>query len=532
MKNNKWIIIGAIVALFLVVSGITYAYFFAKITGNEKTSTINLEAGTLEIVLDGGNSIVANSIIPSSTPFATKNFTVIGNNDSNGNMPYNINIVVDNNTYTDESITYTLVSTNTSNNGKVVVGREYQVVDQTLTIGSGYFEQGRNSIHTYTISFYFLETNTDQSENMRATFAAHIEIGGLKAEKPAPRGWWKANSTTLLGLIKENSIVHQDTDEGMTVPGQDIAETDEQLRITTDDYGVSFYYRGAVENNYVIFARKCWRIVRITGDGSIKLVLYNNDEANCDILDYSLNFAKYDGEDYSTQFNAISSVSKKAAGIGFMYGDINSNDFFSIQSNITDSTILTNLKAWYDNIDRSGEENIPTFTNIEKEKLADVIWCGDKSIYINTSQISFAAINRLNNPSLICPDIVGNTNLSKYTANDIIYGNGALKGYKIGLLTADEIIFAGGKNLSVNNSFYLATDDRYWTMSPSCYDGFARIIHVSSNAIYTTDSFSYTAYNNNLRPSIALIPSVQAIYDKTSEYKPGTVNNPYVVSVS
>ena len=69
-------------------------------------------------------------------------------------------------------------------------------------------------------------------------------------------------------------------------------------------------------------------------------------------------------------------------------------------------------------------------------------------------------------------------------------------------------------------------------MSPSCYDGFARIIHVSSNAIYTTDSFSYTAYNNNLRPSIALIPSVQAIYDKTSEYKPGTVNNPYVVSVS
>ena len=184
MKSNKWIIIGALVALFLVVSGITYAYFFAKITGNEKTSTINLEAGTLEIVLDGGNSIVANSIIPSSTPFATKNFTVIGNNDSNGNyMPYSVKLIVDDNTYSDDAISYTLEGTNTSNSGEIIENKPNTKVNYSDIIGSGYFTNGSNLIHTYTIKFYFLDNNTDQSADMRANFAAHIEITGGRASK-------------------------------------------------------------------------------------------------------------------------------------------------------------------------------------------------------------------------------------------------------------------------------------------------------------------------------------------------------------
>ena len=46
-----------------------------------------------------------------------------------------------------------------------------------------------------------------------------------------------------------------------------------------DDYGVSYYYRGAVEDNYVTFADMCWRIVRIQGDGSVKLILEDQDQA-------------------------------------------------------------------------------------------------------------------------------------------------------------------------------------------------------------------------------------------------------------
>ena len=47
-------------------------------------------------------------------------------------------------------------------------------------------------------------------------------------------------------------------------------------------------------------------------------------------------------------------------------------------------------------------------------------------------------------PSLICPNDNNRGKLSKFTVSDTTYGNGALKNYaKIGLLTDDEIAFAG-----------------------------------------------------------------------------------------
>ncbi len=58
------------------------------------------------------------------------------------------------------------------------------------------------------------------------------------------------------------------------------------LSITQDNYGTSYYYRGNVQNNYVTFNNMCWRIVRIQGDGSTKLVL--SDYANaCESEEYS-----------------------------------------------------------------------------------------------------------------------------------------------------------------------------------------------------------------------------------------------------
>src|SRR5699024_9999363 len=51
-----------------------------------------------------------------------------------------------------------------------------------------------------------------------------------------------------------------------------IATTNEGIYAAQDDYGTSYYFRGATENNYVYFAGYYWRIVRINSDGTLRLI--------------------------------------------------------------------------------------------------------------------------------------------------------------------------------------------------------------------------------------------------------------------
>lgn len=63
------------------------------------------------------------------------------------------------------------------------------------------------------------------------------------------------------------------SENSLTKPGNETAIEDEGLIKSYDDTGVSYYYRGSVTNNYVSFAGLTWRIVRINGDGTIRIVL-------------------------------------------------------------------------------------------------------------------------------------------------------------------------------------------------------------------------------------------------------------------
>ena len=68
--------------------------------------------------------------------------------------------------------------------------------------------------------------------------------------------------------------------EGTPNFGND-ATTDEGIYSAQDDYGTSYYFRGAVENNYVKFANKYWRIIRINGDGTIRLIYDGTSTMTC-----------------------------------------------------------------------------------------------------------------------------------------------------------------------------------------------------------------------------------------------------------
>ena len=316
--------------------------------------------------------------------------------------------------------------------------------------------------------------------------------------------------------------------------------TEAILASTEDDYGTSYYYRGTVKNNYVQFANKCWRIVRITGDGSVKLVLHNDNVSNkanpCSSSNNSTSaaFARYSENSSLTAFNNVNnSQLKDNAYVGFMYGTVSASDYASTHANTNKSTILINLETWYKN-------NLIEY----ESKLADTIWCNDKSTFTTytngstygtglgygTNKTGYGAYNRLSeggdslyaSPSLICPNDNNSGKLSKFTVSDTTNGNGDLT-YKIGLLTADEIAFSGSIGYTFNRSTYLQENtggNSWWTMSPYDFDG---------NGTYVWQVFSgyldyyRVSYSIGLRPAIALTSST------TISGGTGTSEDPYIV---
>ena len=306
--------------------------------------------------------------------------------------------------------------------------------------------------------------------------------------------------------------------------------TEALLASTDDDYGTSYYFRGAVKNNYVEFANKCWRIVRIGGDNTIKLILHNDNTSNTSNPCSSANshttaaFAHYNGDTYTSVFN---SNYDDNAYVGFMYGTVDSSTYEATHANINKSTILTNLEIWYN-------DNLKTCESV----IDDNVFCNDKSNVtdtsydpmnaFNTSQITglgyrtagtyYAAYKRLytnKTPSLKC-----NGTLSKITS-------------KIGLITADELVYAGNVVVTSGSTSYLqenATGSHWWSMTPSDYyvDSMLPSLATEAQVLLIKDNCSVDRYkvnkSNAVRPVISLIPST-AISGGS-----GTSEDPYVVN--
>ena len=457
----------------------------------------------------------------------TKIITVTGNNTTDAEMYYKLTLVVDSNTFINsDPLQYELVSINTSNNGKVIPAiSKTNLTSTSLELGKGNFLKADNAVHTYQLKIYYPLKDTDQNSNQGATFNAHVEITDEKGNSgtaAAPAGWYEAKTGTLIATLRDNTEIKQ----AITVPGKEVSIASEALLASTeDDYGTSYYYRGTVDNNYVQFANKCWRIVRITGNGSIKLVLHNDNTSGvsnpCLPINYDeeSNFAHYNFPYYKSRYNINND---DIAHIGFMYGIVGSSDYASTHSNINKSTILTNLETWYKN-------NLAQY----EDKLADVIWCNDKYIsYIPEDEngiVTFASGDRiyLNQPSLKCSNDNNGGKRSKFTVNDTSYGNGNLD-YKIGLLTVDELTYAGYLADEESNNFLNDNNpdaEKWWVMSLEGFDyiiGVGPLIYTAGMSL-SNDCSGDFGEEHAIRPSIALVSTLEITGTGTSE-------DPYIVN--
>ena len=245
-----------------------------------------------------------------------------------------------------------------------------------------------------------------------------------------------------------------------------IATANEGMYAADDDYTAttgmkSYYFRGAVDNNWVKFGKDntgkdiYWRIIRINGDGSIRMI-YTGTTAPTENTKVVMT-----GEGTQIGTSAFNSSNKKAEYVGYMY------TLGQQHGNSTDSTIKTAIDNWYKTT--TLETDSATKALVSK----DQIFCNDRSpssnqtgAWTSAEDFYYGAYGRLNvneTPLLTCP-----TASDKFTSKESSIGNKALT-YPVGLITADEVAMAGGKLGSSNSSYYLYTYNDYLSGSPRTF---------------------------------------------------------------
>ena len=432
-------------------------------------------------------------------------------------------------------------STNTSylkdNYMKVNISPKGTTTSKSVILGSQTLTDLENNRKGYIIVSTGLKANEEKSYDLRIwmdsavtteqglnkNWSGKIVVVSSAAEEPAPapNGWYEAGSGTLLAALRDSNTLKTP----ITTPGAAISTASEALLASTeDDYGTSYYFRGAVKNNYVQFANKCWRIVRVGGDDFVKLILHNDNKAGaanpCASANNSTSaaFARFSGTTYTSAFN---SSYNDNAYVGFKYGTVGASDYATTHANTNKSTILTNLETWYTN-------NLKTYESV----IDNSVWCNDKTNVTDTSY----------DPWSITPNGLGYAkNVTYYGATQRLVGtsgsaggtgpslkcNGELSkiNSKVGLITADELAYAGYAIGTGNTTTYLqenATDTYWWSLSPYGFDvGSAGVWGVNGSAGYFDNYNVRGTYG--VRPSISLKSTTNVTGDGTSE-KPYIVN--------
>ena len=321
-------------------------------------------------------------------------------------------------------------------------------------------------------------------------------------------GATKTTGTTTWNNVSYDSITYQLSAVTLTETELETDKSDKGLYQGIDDYGTTYYYRGNVKNNIVKFAGFYWQIVRINGDGSIRLI-YDGTEKNATGGEQTIG---------NSQFNINYN---DPAYVGYMYGNQDGTTFDEVHTNTTSSTIKTKVDNWYK-------------TNIVDKGYSGYVsnavgFCGDRTLTrgdgISTNIYSyFGAFGRYenNNPLFTCPE----PSRDLYTTTDSSIGNKALT-YPVGLITYDELVYAGMDNKHINKLSWAYSTQHYWTMSPSHFHAASgNALEWRLNGAGYLHLWSYVANGFGARPVINLKSDVKITGGL------GTANDPFVVETN
>ena len=329
------------------------------------------------------------------------------------------------------------------------------------------YETVSTSDDSYTHTFNNLESGTAYNVKVQVIDEAG-NIGEvsqeISTEADTPKDTILAHYDTILTRNDFSTTVTE------TTTGTIYKSLDESQY---DDYGEVYYFAGNPTDNWVQFAGFWWRIIRINGDGTIRMI-YQGASANTTGTGTQIGTSSFNSSDNNNMYVGFKYTSGQVHGTG------------------TNSTILNKLNTWYQNNLAGKAEYIDE----------NVGFCGDRRISngsgIGTTGTDYQSYTRFNNnnPSFKC----GNKS-DLYTTSGSSTGNKSLQ-YPIGLLTADEALFAGIPKMGSGRNNYLYTGQEYWTMSPRRFSiGLAYVFMVSVNGELNWTSLTI---NNGMRPVINL----------------------------
>lgn len=415
-KKNKKSMVGKILAIFLgfvLVLGTSYAVFRTTVRG-EKVNKI--ETGDFNVIIteESANGVTLSNALPirDSEGLQTVAYTFKVKNTGTISAKYTLTLETSNaSTLPNNVIKYNLVengtnvtidpmtlSNKTEEEGNVL----YKIDTDTIT---------PNETKSYSLQLW-IDYNATIEEASNKTFQAKVRVDAEQFTGVNPY----KEGTAAYQVLNENKVVENYTSKAMS-PFDSNKEKSGMYSYTDLNKGKTYYYRGNVENNYVSFGGKTWRIVRLLEDGSLRLILEEGIDSNT--------YYKY-------------------------------NEVYKSKENVAykGSTIETTVNNWYKTNLASYDKYITTSTycNDKRENTENALTKFIVSDYGYTNVFGIYA-RGTNNPITLTPD------LSCETSDKVIS--------KVALLTADEYALAGGGWESNISNYLVKSDYNWWTMSPA-----------------------------------------------------------------
>ena len=493
LDKKKMYMLFGIVMLIIAIAGSAYAYYSAVAVDNTTVSGTVAGGANLELKVEKVTTGATGNLIPVDNDITTLTKAVIGEGNTNKEDSKRC---IDKNGYTACQI-YKITLTNKSSvsvkidggvtlSGSNTPNIECAKMDNINKVSNNNsckgnktlaknYNMNANASVIYYIMVYIKNINSTQTDTGLFTGTVFFNVSGNKIESnfsddPA------LTTLTNLGLsvdtshtpdfttVSGNSGVKKNNSGNTLATG--LGDGTNGVYAAEDDLGTSYYFRGNVDNNYVYFAKNWWQIIRINGDGTIRMIYTSNPN------DSSAN--QY------ISFSAYNSSYNDNAYVGYMYGSAGSSTYNATHTNTNNSTIKGVIDTWYQN-------NLSSYS----QYIADAIYCNDREVVqINnvggqtftgngagTNESAYASLKRNfidHNPTLKCTN-----NNDKFTVSNTL-GNGALTN-PIGLPTTDEIVMSGANAYDLNTSSYITNNSYYlypkggnyyyWTMTPNVFAG-------------------------------------------------------------